>query len=105
MLGRNQSRKHSKATGADRKVVPALAIGCATHLRDLDAAPVYSEIDRQPLQSEYAVTDAVQLEIHPAARDRRSIVQQEHSRIAPGHELLQAQDLPPIPQRVLREQP
>src|SRR5690349_19889262 len=47
----------------------------------------------------------MQLEIDAATRDCRAVVEQEHRRIAAGHELLEAEDLPTIPQRVLRKQP
>ena len=94
--------KIAQSAGRDDEVVIAALKADAAHLDDAEPAPLGAVLRRELLERDDAVRQALQLEV---ARLRRPIVEQQHGAVASDEELLQAEDLPPIPQRLARQQP
>src|SRR3954468_20798684 len=62
--------------------------------------PRYSELRREFLQQQHAVSDTFDVEI---VAGRSPVIEQQHGAIAAGEELLELKNLPPIPQCGIRE--
>jgi len=99
---RYQLGKDDQPAPADREVVKPLDRGDTAVLDDADPAAGASVFNRQLLEENHAVRQALQLQV---AVFGGVVVQQQHGAGAPGKVLLQRQDLPPVPQGVPREQP
>ena len=97
----NQARVDGEPAGLDREVVIPAAILHAAHLDDAKPATLGAVFERELLQRDDAVRDAVQLEVVVV---RRQIVEQHHGAPSTGKEILQGKNLPSIAQRVLRKQ-
>jgi len=105
MMGRgDQARVDSEAALADGKVVIARDEIDATQLLDLKSATGGAEVERQPLQRDDAVAQAVEMRVL-ASIVASHVVDQDHGRIAAGEELLERQHLTAIAERILCQQP
>jgi hypothetical protein len=67
----------------------------ATQLLHLHPPARCAEVERQPLQRDDAVAEAVQVRVL-ALDGSRHVIDEQHRDVAPGEELLQPKDLPTI---------
>ena len=102
MFGGDQPRKHREAAAFEDEIVIAAAKLDAAHLDHAQPPSFRAEFLGGLLKRDHAVGDAVQLQV---VRVGCPVVQHQHGAIAAGEELLQRQDLAPVAQRVLRQQP
>ena len=99
--GRDEPRKDDEAAGRDDEIVkPALEL-TPRSLTSRKRAPLRAVLRRKLLERDDAVREAPQLKI---AVFRRAVVEQQHGAVAPGEELLQAENLPAVAQRLARQQ-
>ena len=98
------AREDVEPAGRDLEIVVAGDEIDPAQLLHLHAAACRAEIERQPLERQHAVAQAVQV---PIAADLGPghVVDQQHGGAAPGEELLERQHLPPVAERILGEQP
>ena len=75
--------------------------GHAAILHDAQPAARPAVVERQLLEQDDAVRQALQLQVAAA---RGEVVEQEHRAVAPGEELLEREDLTAIAQRLARQQ-
>src|SRR4051794_21262269 len=73
----------------------------APHLDNAEALAFGAVFKRELLQRDDTVCDAVQLQI---VITRRKVVEQHHRAAPPREKVLKSKNLPPIAQRVLRQQ-
>ena len=102
MLGREQPRKDLQSAGSNGVIVIAAPKFNPAHLRHAQPSPLRAIVEPQLLQSDDAVYDAVELKIVAL---RRHVVDHQHRRMPRPQEVLQRENLSPIAQRVLRQQP
>lgn len=97
-----QARKHKKPARLNLEVVEPAHISHTAQLGNLQPPPDQTEVHNLLLEADHAVGQAldVRVQIVPGV-----LVQQEQRTVPPDEELLQAQNLPPITERVAREQP
>ena len=99
---RHQPRKHIEAAGGDGDIVIAAAEFHAAIFDDARAPPLRAVGRRQFLQPKHAMGDAV----HGLVGDIGGEIVEQHHRGAEFREImLDRQNLPPIAQRALRQQP
>ena len=102
MLRRHQSRKYVHAAGRDGDVMVAATKSCAAIFDDAHAPPLGAIVRRQFLEPDHPMGDAV----HGLVGDFCGQVVQQHHRGAELREIvLYRQDLPPVAQRTLSQQP
>src|ERR1700731_3552806 len=102
MVGRKQSWKDLQSASSNGVIVITAPKFNPAHLRHAQPSPLRAIIERQLLQSDDTVHDAVELKI---AALRRHVVDHQHRRVPRPQEVLQRENLSPITQRVLRQQP
>jgi hypothetical protein len=102
MLGREQPRIDLQSAGSNGVIVIAAPKFNSAHLRHAQPSPLRAIIERQRLQSDDAVHDAVKLKIL-ALRDH--VIDHQHFERREPQEVLQRENLSPIAQWVLRQQP
>ena len=98
--GRLDLREHGDAAAVDGEVVEALGGRDAAELDDAQPPPRPAVFERQLLQQQHAVAEALQLRVLAA----RLVVQQQHRGVHAGEVGLQRQDLAAEPQRIARQQ-
>ncbi len=102
MLGRHQARKHLNAAGRDVEVVIAAAKALAAAFGDAQPAPLGTVIGRELVQMDHAVRDGVDRAVGALGGE---VVERDHGRFVAGEVVLQAENLPAVAQRALRQQP
>lgn len=99
---RGGTREDDEPAGGDVEVVIAAAVVDAAELDHLEPPPGRAVERSQALQEDHAVRDAVELEVVDL---RRAVVEEERGDVAVGKELLEREELPPVTQGALREEP
>ena len=79
----------------------AAAVLDPAHLCHPHPPPLRAVVEPQLLQGKDAMNDAVKLQIMAV---RRHIIEHQHRRMPSRQKVLQRENLPPIAQRVLRQQ-
>ena len=102
LLGRDQAREHLHAAGADDEVVVAAAKRLAAALGDAQPPPLGAVDRRKLLELDDAVGDAVHRAVVGFAGQ---VVEHDHGRVMLGEIMFEREDLPPVAQRALRQQP
>src|SRR4051795_11092040 len=98
----DQARIHHDAAGLDREIMEAAAVLAPANFQDAQPASLGTVFRRELLEQENAVRETLYLGISGFARP---VIEQEGRAIAPDEVLLQRENLSPIAQRSLREQP
>ena len=99
---RHQPRKHVETAGGDGDIVIAAAKLHAAIFDDAGAPPLRAVGRRQFLQPQHAMRDAV----HGLVGDiGGQVVEQHHGGVELGEVMLDRENLPPVAQRALRQQP
>ena len=102
VLPRDEPREDVQAALLDDEVVVAAAVLLAPELRDAQPPPLGAVLGRELLKAHDPVGDALELQVF---RLGRQVVEQEHRAFPADEVLLEGQDLPPVAERVLGEQP
>ena len=102
MLGGDQPRKNPQSPGLDDEIVVAAAELDAAHLDDAEAPALRAVVDGELLQQHHPVRDRMKLEVVLTGAE---VVEDHDGAVAAGEEVLQREDLPPIAERILRQQP
>ena len=102
ILRRDESRKEFDPAAIDHVVMIAFHERGAPQLRYAQIAPVDAELQWRDEQREHAVDDALHLHV---GTDRAAVVEEQNGGAKLREALLEREDLAPVTQRVLREQP
>ena len=102
MLRRNQPREDPHAAGIDDEIVIAAAIALAAIFDHPQPPALRAIFGRQFLEADHAVRDTVHRAVIGLAR---KIVEHQHGRPAAREIMFQRQDLAPVAERRLGEQP
>ena len=102
VLRRDQTREHTNAAALDAEVVVAAADIHAAHLDDPQPPPLGAVERRELLQRNDSMGQALELEI---ARLAGAIVGHQYGGPARGEMLLERQELAPVAQRALGQEP
>ena len=99
----DETRIYRQSPAIQGVIVVALTIGCGSYLYDLKMAARYSIRSLYPGQTNNAMHHAQDLLVLTSIRGM--VVKQQHGCIAAHKELLQGQELSPVPEGVLCQQP
>ena len=102
VLGGDEARIDLQSAVLDREVVEAALERDAAHLHHPHPPALRAVVDRKLLQKHHPVGDGVKLQV---VLVRGQVVEQDDGGPAPGEEVFESQDLAPVAQRTLREQP
>jgi adenylosuccinate synthase len=102
VFGRDQAWKHDQAAGIDNEIVIAAAESHAAELDHAETPPLGAIIGSDMLEHQHPMRQALQLHVDSLAG---AIVQQERGTVAARETLFEGENLPPVAQGVLRQQP
>jgi hypothetical protein len=102
MLGRHQAREDYNATGTDGEVVVAATESLRAILDHAQAPALGAVVRGRLLQQDDAVRDTVHRLVERVGRE---VVEHEHGDAVAREIVLERQDLAPVAQRTLRQQP
>ncbi len=88
VLGGNETREDADAARLDDEIVVSAAISLTSILDDAHPAPIASVVERQLLQTQHTVRDAVRGHVHRLAR---KVVEREHASATVGKIMLEGQ--------------
>src|SRR5690349_19534663 len=100
-LSRREARIHDDAAGADAKIVVAAPEAQAAKLRHLQPASFGPVLQRDVLENDDAVGQAVELQV---ALGAALVVEEENGTGAAREEMFQRKDLSPEAQRIAGEE-
>lgn len=104
MVGRDQARIDLETAAPDREIMEAADEVDAAHFLNFEPAARGAEIERQALERDDAVTEAVQVRVALTALLAGEVVDDDDGDVERREELLQRQHLATVTQRVLGEQ-
>src|SRR3954447_11696480 len=102
MLRCDEAGKDRNASGLDREVVKSTAKLDAAHLLNAQPATLSTVIERQLLQPDHAVGNAMELKIILMGRQ---VIEQQHRTPPASKEMLQCENLAAISKRTLGQKP
>ena len=102
VFGSDEPRKDRQTAVLDDEIMVTTPEGDAAHLGHPQPAPFRSVIEGHLFEQDDTVGDGMKLQV---LRMGGQVIEQQHRALPAGEEVLESEDLAPVAQRVLRQEP